>query len=633
MGIPSFFKHISNHHRAFVKPIQLDAIYMDSNSIIYDSYYSIQNDETLIFKDELSFEVYLYDIVSKRIIEKIQELTPSKMVIIAFDGVAPMAKLEQQRTRRIKSDFLKKIKRRVMCSPMSTPTPTIPTPDMKFTPAQWNTSAITPGTQFMNNLNDYLQKSLYHAQQFGQLPPVSELTICISGTNEVGEGEHKIMNWIRSQPDYHKHMNVGVYGLDADLILLCLYHQKYCNRLLLFREIPEYDTDLLDLYRDSGEKETLYCYLDTKKLRNEIIAEMKSGQMGVYYDNKIIDYIFIVSMLGNDFLPHSPYLNIRTTGIDTLMNCYRAVVPTDRTICKMSSIIERNPNVEKSNKPNKYISIDWKLFSQMIEKIAQMERELMKSEMGYIKRKKTQYQKKYIYNRGVNGVKGGEGVDMTDLMDKFQQFPQIHREKEYYIDPYSIGWKSRYYEVLCSINVRMEPEKMSEMVRNYLYGMEWVIHYYLIGCPDWEWKFTYSYPPLCSDIMKVIRPIYDSSNYSFIHKTIGDEMYNIKPVHPLIQLSYVLPYSSYSLLPKSVNHIIEKYLTNNGIQLSDEDEQSGRNGKNDSKKILIPDYYEWAYCTYFWEAHISHKITRITIEELTNLIMPLMNEPNYSLSS
>ena len=103
MGIPSYFSYILKNHKNIIKKItntQKNNLYLDSNSIIYDCL------------RKTSDKRQLFDNICLKIEEYIHNIKPNKRVFIAFDGVAPVAKLEQQRTRRYKS-YLEKKKRKV----------------------------------------------------------------------------------------------------------------------------------------------------------------------------------------------------------------------------------------------------------------------------------------------------------------------------------------------------------------------------------------------------------------------------------------------------------------------------------------------------------------------------------------
>ena len=58
----------------------------------------------------------------------------------------------------------------------------------------------------------------------------------ISTSNEVGEGEHKLFQYIRDIPHFND--TTVIYGLDADLIMLCLNHLSFAKKLYLYRETP-----------------------------------------------------------------------------------------------------------------------------------------------------------------------------------------------------------------------------------------------------------------------------------------------------------------------------------------------------------------------------------------------------------
>jgi 5'-3' exoribonuclease 1 len=143
MGIPFFFSHIVKNYPSIIKKhvkdvLKVDNLYLDCNSIIYDAYSKLEFD-----KLTETITISIIKCVISKIEEYINIIQPSKMVIIAFDGVAPVAKLEQQRSRRYKSWYQNEISRMIFKKEKDDP---------------WNTTAITPGTTFMSELNNNISK-------------------------------------------------------------------------------------------------------------------------------------------------------------------------------------------------------------------------------------------------------------------------------------------------------------------------------------------------------------------------------------------------------------------------------------------------------------------------------------------
>ena len=224
MGIPSYFSYIVKNHSNIIKKLTskktfpINNLYLDCNSIIYDAVHN--TDFSKLVESDI---VTIINAVIRKINEYILELKPDNTIFIAFDGVAPVAKLDQQRERRYKSLYQNRISKNIFGN--SKPDP-------------WNTTAITPGTKFMSILNERIVKAFAEPTIYG----VKQ--ILISTTSSPGEGEHKLFEHIRQHPAEHATKNTIIYGLDADLIMLSINHLPICKNiyfnLFFFVYKPEY---------------------------------------------------------------------------------------------------------------------------------------------------------------------------------------------------------------------------------------------------------------------------------------------------------------------------------------------------------------------------------------------------------
>jgi 5'-3' exonuclease len=489
MGIPSFFSFIVKNHSNIIKklsanPIKIDNLYLDCNSIIYDAFYKM---EVTTITEEVS------NVIISKTIQIIKEyinlLKPTKRLMIAFDGVAPVAKLDQQRSRRFKSLYQNSLSRSIYKT---------------TTPDPWNTTAITPGTLFMKTLDEKINHAFSNPSQFG----LNYITV--SGSNVYGEGEHKIFKYIRDNSSEHKDNNTVIYGLDADLIMLSINHLPISRNIYLFRETPEFIKSI------NSELEPNESYvLDIPALSDAITLDMNNGKelTTEQQKNRIYDYIFLCFFLGNDFMPHFPAINIRTGGVEKMLQAYK------------STIGNTNENLTDGK------IIYWKNVRKIVEFLAKNELEFFKQEH------------KIRDRREKNKL---PDITPEDKMNNFINIPTYDRSIEKFINPYKDNWQRRYYKSLFDIEIN--EERCKQISTNYLEGLEWTMKYYTTGCPDWRWRYNYNYPPLLQDLLQFI-PYF---NTEFMENKLD------KPVSELVQLSYVMPRQSLIFLPEKLYEDIIK---------------------------------------------------------------------------
>jgi 5'-3' exonuclease len=406
--------------------------------------------------------------------------------------------------------------------------------------------------------------------------------------------------------------------------MLTLNHLHITPNLYLFRETPEFiksidstldaNTDyLLDIPELAASiVKYIHNYGETPKTRQtpttgdydkiDIKNEDKS-KLNDISTNRIKDYIFICFLLGNDFLPHFPALNIRTVGIDVMLNVYR------ETIGKTDTFLINGTNIQ------------WVNFYKMIKHIADKEDELLMDEH----KKRDKFAKRFGnsgaasgYGRAgntMNAFNGRNGKnqlttskneilreneiigDGVQCMDDLLLLPMKERSIEKYINPFERDWEHRYYKALFDIEITDERRK--QICLNYLEGLEWTFYYYIKGCIDWRWCYNYHYAPLFKDLVKYIPQM----SIQFIAPKPQQS------IEDIVQLCYVLPRDNLNLLPMNVNILLLQRLSH-----------------------LYGDDYEfkWAYCRYFWESHAE--LPRLTISTLEDIVREANTMKSFATS-
>ena len=246
------------------------------------------------------------------------KIRPRKVFFLAIDGVAPRAKMNQQRSRRFRTaqeakENVEKAIRRGEELPESPP---------------FDSNCITPGTSFMRKLSQQLE--YFVAKKVSEDSDWRGVEVILSGHEACGEGEHKIMEFIRTikaQPGYNPNTRHCLYGLDADLIMLGLL--SHDPHFALLREQVTFGPRRAR--RSVGVESQTFYLLHISLLREYLELEFASlrDKLPFAFDlEKIIDdYILLHLFVGNDFLPHLPGLQINDGAIELLFRVYEKVLP------------------------------------------------------------------------------------------------------------------------------------------------------------------------------------------------------------------------------------------------------------------------------------------------------------------
>lgn len=390
MGIPSYFSYVLKNHKIIKKltTIKCNSLFLDANSIIYDVIY--ENNEINESKN-INDNSTIYINVFNKILSIINKLNPT-ITFVAFDGVVPLAKMKQQKQRRYKSYITKQILKK----------------------SSWNTNAITPGTKFMNDLDDYL------SSRFKEQPH----EIIFTGSKETGEGEQKIFEYIRNNAITMKNSNSIIYGLDADLIMLSLLHLTFNENIYLYRETKHFS------YIKGIDPQIDYLFsMDEMATQiNEVLNGSESKKQSIE------NYCFLCFLCGNDFLPHFPSINIRNNGVQYLLEVYKKI---------------NSPNLVNGK------TINWSAFNLLCAEISSKEVELINVNIEWKKRMAS-------YSHPLTIEESLDAVALKDLkrevyisnnIDKYYSFLFKNNEKDVcknYLQ--MLEWTWYYYNGVCKNN-------------------------------------------------------------------------------------------------------------------------------------------------------------------------------------
>ena len=197
----------------------IDNLYLDMNGIIHPCAHP-EDREAPSSLEEMFNSIFDY---CDKVISIIK---PKKLIYMAIDGVAPRAKMNQQRSRRFRAAIDAEQKERIAKKiekewrDKGLPTEFLDSKKQKF---KFDSNFITPGTEFLDDCSKALKQ--YIKSRINKDHLWKNVNIILSDASVPGEGEHKILDFIRTQrnsDNYDVNTYHCIYGADADLIMLSL---------------------------------------------------------------------------------------------------------------------------------------------------------------------------------------------------------------------------------------------------------------------------------------------------------------------------------------------------------------------------------------------------------------------------
>uniref|UniRef100_A0A8C8IWZ6 5'-3' exoribonuclease 1 n=1 Tax=Oncorhynchus tshawytscha TaxID=74940 RepID=A0A8C8IWZ6_ONCTS len=514
MGVPKFYRWISERYPCLSEVVkehqipEFDNLYLDMNGIIHQC--SHPNDEDVHFRiseEKIFADIFHYLEVLFRIIK------PRKVFFMAVDGVAPRAKMNQQRGRRFRSakeaeDKIKKALEKGEVLPSE---------------ARFDSNCITPGTDFMARLQEQLK--YFVNSKLSTDNAWKGVNVYLSGHETPGEGEHKIMEFIRrenSEPGHDPNTRHCLYGLDADLMMLGLTsHEPHFS---LLREEVRFGGKK-NQKRITAPEETTFHLLHLSLFREYIdyeFSEVKNKISFEYDLERIIDdWILMGFLVGNDFIPHLPHLHINQDALPLLYRTYISVLPT--------------LGGENTHTPEHFneVFVDLKWFESKVGNKYLNEAAGLAAEEAHSKdaRRKDPVRHDSLRLTTLDG--GKDRVPGRGFEEDGEEEDMFEAEFRQY--------KRTYYMTKMGVEV-VSDEFLANQALCYVEGIQWILHYYYHGVQSWSWYYPHHYAPFLSDVRNIA------------HLKLTFDMG--KPFMPFQQLLGVLPAASKDLLPQSYRHLM-----------------------------------------------------------------------------
>jgi len=474
MGVPGFFRYIVKKYKSNyikdAKPRVVNRLFFDFNGLLHPMCFKVLDtarpDETI---DSLEDRMITEGILPY-LVKLIETAQPQDLVYIAIDGVAPMAKCNQQRSRRWKSS-IDAAETKAIAAKWDEPA----------TKPDWTNAAISPGTKFMEKITQAVtqfckSKEVTWKQQFG-------FSLIFDTAKTPGEGEHKIVKYIRNGENQQGTTSV-IYGLDADLIFLSMGLEM--KGIHLMRESSEFDK----------RKTTIpFKYVDIDIFKKSVTKSL---------DITIWDFIIVCTLIGNDFIPPIPSINVYDDGLDVLFSLYTNIY---------ESLGERLTAGKCLNPV---------FMQRLFYGLGRLEHQF------FVEYRTSNAHRKHKKPPNISGMK-------LELWQRENLIGPYKPRDEYCLGlDTSDEYKSRWYH-------GNNADQIESQCYKYIEGIQWTLQYYYDSTTDWAWTYPYTHAPFASDL----------ANIQYTQRVVSFPRRRTQPLKSSWQLLLIMPPVYNWLIPKA----------------------------------------------------------------------------------
>ena len=206
MGVPAFYRWLSEKYPKIVvdmlekrasviggvvvpvnlkeqnpNGIEYDNLFVDMNGLIHPC--SHPED-----REAPSSEAEMYVNVTKYVDRLFAAVRPRRLLFLAVDGVAPRAKMNQQRSRRFRAARDAK-ERQIALQEVLEEMKSLGHPIPPQNHTDWDSNVITPGTEFMAKLSEYIW--FYIIDRINKDPAWRSIKVIFSDASEPGIFQYK----------------------------------------------------------------------------------------------------------------------------------------------------------------------------------------------------------------------------------------------------------------------------------------------------------------------------------------------------------------------------------------------------------------------------------------------------------